>query len=238
MPVEALDGRGVRTSVEVTDKDDCVGLIRLLGDQLQDVVCGGFTAAAAAGAHWQRAMVIDKHHRLVGLALAQTCPHGRSGAVPLVRPVLAHIRHAIADKLPCLLPVCDTKRMGARQAAELGCQPGVAEHPGDALALLETHDVVGNGLGVARNKVPGGASIAVPTPEEVPPEEVVRQDFELEAGGAAAAAPDSPARPRFLHAAPVALPNYAVRGLPAEPHAGVRRDGAVSSGVASQGALC
>mmetsp|Transcript_69898 Transcript_69898/g.202583 ORF Transcript_69898/g.202583 Transcript_69898/m.202583 type:complete len:429 (-) Transcript_69898:274-1560(-) len=215
-----LERLRVRPCIEIADEDDHVALMGLLRRQLQEVEGRGLAAAAAAGVQRQRAVVVDEEDDLARLPVLQAHPHARPGAVPLVRPILRHVLRAVGEQIPGLSPVGDAERVRPRDRAVGAREPGVAEHPAEAFALLEGHHVkrrVVRGL----DQVPGAAAVAAAAAKEAPPKQVVGQHLHLDAV-AVAAAPQPPAGLRLHRLAPLALRHDAPRRLVPEAFRGDR----------------
>mmetsp|Transcript_41243 Transcript_41243/g.118632 ORF Transcript_41243/g.118632 Transcript_41243/m.118632 type:complete len:412 (+) Transcript_41243:519-1754(+) len=169
-------------------------------------------------------MVVDEEEHLIRLVVLQPHPHSRASTIPLVRAVLCDVRRALAQQSPVRLVVGNAEGVRPGERLVLAHQARIAEHPADALALLERHDVE-PGVAAALDEVARAAAVASTAAEQVPPEEVVRQHLDLHALPVAATV-QSPTRHRLRRAAPLALSHHAPRRLPTEAERGaaLRRD--------------
>mmetsp|Transcript_10553 Transcript_10553/g.28172 ORF Transcript_10553/g.28172 Transcript_10553/m.28172 type:complete len:461 (-) Transcript_10553:7-1389(-) len=207
----------VETGVEIADNHDHVPRGGTRSNELHDVERGSLAAAQATGVHGQGAVVDHEEEVHARDAVAEANPHPRASAVPLVRTVFGDVLVVPADRVPRVPAVRDGHRMRAGHAHELVLKTAVAQHAIDVLALLEAHDVVRVALVPARDEPSGAAAGAAPAPEEVPPEEVVRQDLHLRPR-AAPAAVEVPVVARSLGAAPPALGEDLAHRLPSNHH--------------------
>merc|ERR1712232_926091 len=141
-PVQFLDAGGVRLRVEVPCQDDGIVLVRVLCDDLHDVVRGCSASAATILTHGQGPVVVDEEQVLVALRVVQTNPLHAALAVVLLARILADILIALCHQPEAIRAVHHRNRPASIQSLPRTWEallPGVSQHSPDVVTLLESH---------------------------------------------------------------------------------------------------
>jgi len=102
--IQGLNPRRVRLSIEVTDEDDHIVLVRVLSNHPHDVVRSSRARTTATLADWQRAVVIHKENDFPLLVL-KASPLRRAFAVPLLAGILTNVLLTRVEQSPTRLPI-------------------------------------------------------------------------------------------------------------------------------------
>merc|ERR1740139_279343 len=147
-------------------------------------------------------MMVHKEHGLAILLAPQAHPHGRTPPIILVMAVFAHINRTMAKAGPLGLPPGHCNGTTPVEHLVLGMvQVRIVEDAPDVVALLKAHDVIFLSTSRPGNEPSSTPVATMMSIEQVPPEEVVCQDFD-DSCARGRAALEVPRRRRDVHFTP------------------------------------
>eukprot|EP00418_Pyrodinium_bahamense_P064947 CAMPEP_0179086566 /NCGR_PEP_ID=MMETSP0796-20121207/39276_1 /TAXON_ID=73915 /ORGANISM="Pyrodinium bahamense, Strain pbaha01" /LENGTH=204 /DNA_ID=CAMNT_0020784041 /DNA_START=593 /DNA_END=1208 /DNA_ORIENTATION=+ len=198
------------TRIKITDQDDAISGLRMLGNHPHDVVGCGRPCTPTALAHRERAVVVHEEEGGSVSAL-EARPMHSTPAIELLGRVDSHMRGAVGDQGPARFVVDHAQRNVSIHVAERhilvwqAVRHCVAQHALDILALLEAHEIIPLWRAGRCNQSASSAALAAPSVEQVPPEEVVGQDLDGDGARAVRASPQGrPVLGWLAHLAPLA----------------------------------
>lgn len=168
----------ILVSIEIAKQEHSITFVSSLTNEPQNVVCSGLRAANTTGdVRWERPMMINKQSNFTSAFVLQPSVHSRAYSIPLKMRILCDINITLGKLAPLIAPG-NSNGLGGTVTGECASKSCYIQDMLHIITLLEAQEVEGVIFMTAVNEVASTVTVPTSYTKEVPPEEIVSENFD------------------------------------------------------------